>query len=155
GLMSACASATPTLPSDPCGGTITLSFATASSNVGEAAGNAGLDVVLTTSDGLPSTGPSSVSFATANGSATAGSDYTTTNTTVNFPTGTPNGSIQTVNVPIVNDAINEPSETFTGNLSNATGAVIGAIPTHTVTIIDDDAGASSLSIGDAPVTEGN
>lgn len=60
--------------------------------------------------------PFSVDFATANGSALAGSDYTTTSGTLNF-TGTA-GEIQYITVPIINDNTYELLETFQVNLSN-------------------------------------
>ncbi len=59
-----------------------------------------------------------VDYATANGSATAGSDYVGVSGTLNFPAGA-----ATANVPVtVNpDAVREGVETFTLNLSNPTG----------------------------------
>ncbi len=67
-----------------------------------------------------------------------------------FPPGT---TSQTVSVPILNDAIGEPDETFYVNLSNADGVAI-ADSRATGTIVNDD-GAFGLSISGASVTEGN
>jgi hypothetical protein len=53
-------------------------------------------------------------YATADGTATAGSDYTAASGTVTFPA---DPRTQTVTVPIVTDATDEPNETFTVTLS--------------------------------------
>src|SRR6266571_1310062 len=67
--------------------------------------------------------PVDVSYATADGSATAPSDYTRRNGTLNFPESTGNATM-TISVPIISDAIVEPDETFFVNLSNPVGAII-------------------------------
>jgi hypothetical protein len=59
--------------------------------------------------------PIALSYATSNGSATAGSDYTTTTGTVTFAAGT--GGTQTFTVPITGDTANELNETFTVTLT--------------------------------------
>ena len=76
-----------------------------------------------------------VNFATADGSATANSDYTTANGTLTFA---PSVSSRTVGVTINGDTTGEPSETFVLNLSNATNALI-ADASGTATITNDDA----------------
>ena len=75
-----------------------------------------------------------VDYATSDGTAVAGSDYTTTSGTLTFAAGE---SSKTVNVPILDDAVDEGSETFTLRLSNATGARIGD-GEATGTITNDD-----------------
>jgi hypothetical protein len=137
GRMSACASAVPLTPAEPCA-VITLSFVSASSSVGEAAGPAAVDVVLTTSDGQATTNVVSADFVSADGTATAGSDYTATSGTLTFPSGTPSGTTQTLMVPILDDPADEPDETFTLTLSNPVGGTLGAITVHTVTIVDNN-----------------
>ena len=57
---------------------------------------------------------------------------------VSFPAGSANGATQTVNVAILNDAVSEPTETFSAGLSGVSGGTIGGISTHTVSILDDD-----------------
>ncbi|MFM6021517.1 MAG: Calx-beta domain-containing protein, partial [Dolichospermum sp.] len=52
----------------------------------------------------------SVNYATANGTATAGLDYTATNGTLTFA---PGATSQVINIPILNDSFNEADETFT------------------------------------------
>jgi hypothetical protein len=58
-----------------------------------------------------------VDYATADGTATAGSDYTTTSGTLTFSPGS-GPQTQTVSVPIIGDTTVEPDETYTVTLSN-------------------------------------
>ena len=83
---------------------------------------------------VPSSTPVTVEYATADGTATAGSDYTATSGTFTFPPTQTRGAI-TVNV--LGDAVREPDETFTVNLSNASGADIRN-GQGTGTIVNDD-----------------
>ena len=62
-----------------------------------------------------------VAYATADGTATAGSDYTATSGTLTFAAGE---TEQTVSVPVLDDAHDEGEETLTLRLSAATGAVL-------------------------------
>ncbi|MCC7371107.1 MAG: FecR domain-containing protein [Chloroflexi bacterium] len=75
-----------------------------------------------------------VNYTTANGTATAGSDYQSTSGSVTFAPGT---TIQNVIVQVIGDAIPEPDETFQVNLTTATGATI-SVPSGTGTIQNDD-----------------
>ncbi|MDB9492774.1 Calx-beta domain-containing protein [Dolichospermum circinale CS-534/05] len=75
----------------------------------------------------------SVYYATANGTATAGLDYTATNGTLTFA---PGATSQVINIPILNDFLNEADETFTLTLSSPTNASLGAVTTATTTITD-------------------
>ncbi len=83
-----------------------------------------------------STGAASVNYATSNGTATAGSDYTARSGTLSWTNG--NSSNKTFTIPITNDAAVEGSETITVTLSNASGASLGSPSTATVTITDND-----------------
>ncbi|MFL5238273.1 MAG: DUF4082 domain-containing protein [Rhizomicrobium sp.] len=76
-----------------------------------------------------------IHFATSNGSALGGSDYTASSGTVTFAAGQVS---QTISVPITNDTIPENDESFTVTLSNPTGATLGAQSTTTVSILDND-----------------
>ena len=67
----------------------------------------------------------SVDYATADGTAIAGSDYTATSGTLTF---TPGQTSKPVPVTITDDALAEDDETFTLNLSNATGGIAIADP---------------------------
>jgi hypothetical protein len=91
----------------------------------------------------------SVSWATANGTATAGVDYTAANGTLTFAPGT---VTRTVAVSVLGDTGPEPNETFSVNLSAPVSATI-ADGQGAGTIVNDD--LPSLSIGDVSVTEGN
>ena len=110
---------------------------------------AGFTVTLSSA----STTPLTVAYATSNGTATAGADYTNTSGTLTFAPGV---TSQTVNVNIIGDATSEANETFTVTLSNPTGATISKA-TATGTITNDDAGnppnTPGISIADASVTE--
>jgi Calx-beta domain-containing protein len=91
-----------------------------------------------------------VKYATADGTATKGSDYTNTNGTVTFAPGV---TTKIVSVPIVNDAADEFDETFTLNIQSATPGIVTRAQS-TATILDDDP-TPSVSINDVSVTEGN
>ena len=75
-----------------------------------------------------------VEYTTADGSATAGEDYTRTSGMLSFAAGE---TEKTVAVPVLDDAVDEGEETFTLRLSNASGAVI-ADGTATGTIENSD-----------------
>ena len=86
-----------------------------------------------------SSGLVAVTIATANGSATAGTDYTAlAPTTLVFETGE---TSQTVTIPIINDTLAEGDESFFVVLSNPTNGA-GLTPNFRgeVRIIDDELG---------------
>lgn len=116
--------------------------------VNESAGTATFVVTLTGSISSNVT----VNYATSNGTAVAPGDYTSTSGTVTF---TPGGSTtQSVTVAIVDDSTTESSETFTLNLSNASGAVISS-GQGLGTITDNDVTPSlSIAAADANKAEG-
>jgi hypothetical protein len=108
-------------------------FSASSYNVDESAGQ--MTVTVTRSGGSLG-GPVTVDYATADGTATAGSDYTATNGTLTFGPGEVSKSFT---VPVTNDTTREDSETFQVTLSNVTGgASMGSPSGATVTIGDDD-----------------
>ena len=120
-------------------------------NVSKAEGNAGSsNDTFTVSLSNASYQTVSVAYATANGTATAGSDYTAASGTLTFTAGQ---TSKTVNVSVQGDTLSEADETFSFNLSAPTNATIGT-GTGTGTILNDDA-APSLSISDVTTTEGN
>jgi len=97
---------------------------------------------------ISQTANATVNLATADGTATAGSDYVATSGTVTFTSGAHpddhrGGQRTTV----------EPNETFLVNLSGPVGATI-ADNQGVGTIVDDDA-APTLSVSDAAVVEGS
>ena len=106
-----------------------LSVADAQANEG-----AGASVSFQVSLSHAAAGAVTVDYATADGTATAGVDYTATSGTLTFAAG---DTAKTVSVPVLDDAVNEGEETFTLALSNATGARI-ADGEATGTITNDD-----------------
>jgi hypothetical protein len=76
-----------------------------------------------------------VDFATANGTATAGSDYVANAGTLSFAAGQ---ATATISVTINGDAALEPTETFVVNLSNASNGGVLADGQGTGTITSDD-----------------
>lgn len=91
-----------------------------------------------------------VKYATADGTATQGPDYTNTNGTVTLAPGI---TTKIVSVPIVNDAIDEIDETFTLNIQSASPGIITRAQS-TATILDNDPPPSAF-INDVSVNEGN
>ena len=83
-----------------------------------------------------SSGVASVDFATADGTAVGGSDYTAANGTLTWPDGVSGN--QTISILITDDNSAEFSESFTVTLSNVSGATLGANSSATVDIIDND-----------------
>ena len=89
-----------------------------------------------------------VSYATADDTATAGSDYTATNGTATFPVGT---TAFTIDVPVLPDTVWEPNEDFILNLTTPANALI-VDGTATGTIEDDE---PQLAIADNEASEGD
>ena len=123
------------------------------SDVSVAEGNSGtVNAAFTVSLSAAASGPVTVAYATANGTATAGSDYVAGSGTLTFAAGT---TTQTVNVAVNGDTTVEPNETFFVNLSAPTAATIADNQGIGTIVNDDAAGTPSISISDASVTEGN
>ena len=80
-----------------------------------------------------------VQFTTANGSATAGSDYLAASGTLTFDPGV---TSQTVTVQVLSDAIVEASETFVVNLTSAVNSTISDAQGQ-ATIQDNSGGGTS------------
>ena len=95
-----------------------------------------------------------VDYATADGTATAGDDFTATSRTLTFA---PGEASKTVRVPTVEDTTQEQTETFTVTLSSPSGATIED-GSATGTITDDDGPVTALptlNIADDTVEEGD
>jgi hypothetical protein len=98
-------------------------------------GNAGTQAMnFTVTLANPTPQRVSVAYATADGTATAGSDYSATSGTLVFA---PRQTSKTVTVSIIGETTVEPDETFTLTLSKPTNAVLGQA-TATGTIKNDD-----------------
>jgi ribosomal protein L35AE/L33A len=91
-----------------------------------------------------------VHFDTANGSATAGSDYQAASGTLTIPAGQTSG---TITVLVNGDRVAEPDESFLVQLTDPTNAVI-LRATGVGTIVDDEPHLS-IDYGPIVVTEGN
>ncbi len=79
--------------------------------------------------------PVTVSYATADGTATAGSDYVAASGTVTFEPGTTSRPIA---LQAMGDTLAEPNENLTVVLGGATNATIAANSGGLITIADDD-----------------
>ena len=91
----------------------------------------------------------SCSFATANGTATAGSDYVATSGALTFAPG----EVEKPVVVLVNgDTVDETQETFFLDISNVQNATVNS--SRGTGFINDDDGPT-ISINDVSVTEGN
>ena len=112
-----------------------VSFVNTSVSLAESGGTVTLEV----NRGGGTSGAVTVDYATVDGSALAGSDYTATSGTLSWADG--EGGSKLINVPILDDGTVEPTESFTVVLSNPTGGLTIGGGTATVTIADDDSTA--------------
>ena len=99
---------------------------------------------------VPSGEAAAVDYATSDGTAIGGSDYTATSGRLTIQA---NRAFADIQVPIADDAIAEQDETFTLTLSNASNATI-ADSEATATIVDNEA-TPVLSVTDASAEEGD
>lgn len=84
-----------------------------------------------------------VSFFTADGTATTGLDYAAVAGTLTFAPGV---RLQTFDVPLVDDLLNEFNETVSLHLTNATGATLGQA-SATLTIQENDFASGIITFG--------
>jgi peptidyl-Lys metalloendopeptidase len=125
------------------GGAGSIRFQDGSKSVSESAGS----VTLTARRINGSNGAVSVHYATANGTASAPSDYASASGTLSWANG--DSSDKSFVVTVVNDSATEADETFTAALSAPTGgASLGSPSTATVTILDSDC-TPSVCVPDA------
>src|SRR5262249_2153979 len=92
-----------------------------------------------------------VNYATANGTATAASDYLSRSGSLTFAAGE---TTKSVDVTLIGDTVDEQNETFYLNLSNAVGTTI-ADSQGVATILDDDATPTISMASSVSVAEGN
>ncbi len=112
----------------------------------ESAGNANFTVTMD----LASSDTAVLNYATANGTALAGSDFATTNGTLTFAAGE---TVKQIPVPIIDDLTDEPSETYQMKLTYVSGSPSVADGIGAGTINDNDA-PPTLAVGDTSITEG-
>ena len=120
---------------------ISIASASAGESVGELVFAVGLSAVVSL--------PVEVDFTTSADSASAAEDFTLSSGTLTIAAGQTTAEIT---VPLVDDLIDEPNESFTVELTGAELATIGA-GVATGTIIDDDQ-RPVISIADATAIEG-
>ena len=101
----------------------------------------------------PAAGDVNFSVATANGTASAGSDYTALSLAGQV---IPAGQLsKTVSVTIAGDTSPERDESFQVNLSNVAGAVLGRSQATGTIGNDDSVSSVKISVGDAYAQEGS
>ena len=120
-------------------------------SIGDAAPVAeGNDAVFTVSLSPPSSQVVTVEYRTVDGTAGAGSDYSTTSETLRFD---PLETTKTIQVPVLTDSLSEPSEDFEVELRNPSRATLDDARGVGTIAADPMPG---LTIDDAaPVAEGN
>ena len=97
----------------------------------------GGSVTITVTRTGGSSGAVGVSYATSNGTAVAGSDYTSTSGTLSWADG--DAADKTFSVPILDDSSYEGNETVNLTLSNPTGgATIGSPNAAVLSILDNN-----------------
>lgn len=128
----------------------TVQFSSNTYNVDEDAGTATITVELS----APAAGDVTVTAATSDGTAEAGSDYEAVNELVTIPTGQESA---TFDVTIIDDPTDEDIETVSLALSNPTGpATLGTPSSATLTITDNDLEPNvRFSTDNYPVNEGD
>ncbi|ODG99831.1 hypothetical protein A4S05_36215 [Nostoc sp. KVJ20] len=85
-------------------------------------------------------GTARLDYITVDGTAKAGSDYQTVSGTLSFAAGE---TTKNIVIPIVNDNVGEPNETFNLRFSNPVGLQLATQQT-TITIVDNDPGNFAL-----------
>ncbi len=127
-------------------------FSAATYEIGENNSHAVIFVTRTGgSNGGPFGPPVSVKYATSDGTATAGSDYTATSGTLTFT----EGAGAQFNIPIINDTLDEADETVNITLSDPAGGATLGSPITAVLTIKDNEGEPTVSIAPMSVVEGN
>ncbi len=109
----------------------TVQLAASALSLAEADGPAVITITLSG----PAAAPVTVDYATANGTALAGADYTAADGTLTFA---PGETQKVIAVAVANDTVDEGDETFTFTLANPVGASLGTPAQTSVTIIDND-----------------
>ena len=109
-----------------------VAFSAATYSVAENAGSTTITVTLSTASLKTVT----VDYATSDGTATKGSDYTAVSGTLTFDAGVTSKSFD---VPIIDDSSAEDPETISLALTNPSNAALGSPDTTVLTITDNDA----------------
>lgn len=115
--------------------------------VNEGVGTVPITVTQSAASGVDTT----FTFTITPGTATAGQDYTNVSGVFTIPAGS---TTATINIPIIDDRIDEPDQSFSVAISAPVNANLGVPVNSTVTIADND-DAPILDITPAQATEGN
>ncbi|MEO8276568.1 MAG: M35 family metallo-endopeptidase [Thermoanaerobaculia bacterium] len=124
------------------GGAGTIRFTQSSKSVAESIGS----VTLTAERAGGSTGPVSIHYATANGTATTPGDYAGESGTLSWGSG--DSSNKSFDVPVVHDAASEADETFIATLSSPTGGAALSSPSSTTVTITGSTCTPSFCVPD-------
>ena len=98
--------------------------------------------------------PITLNYATSNGGAVAGEDYTSTTGSVTFAAGT--GGTQSFTVPILDGSVVEGTESFTVTLTPQDASQVDVAAsdlTATGTILDNDANTIAFAVDPVTVDE--
>lgn len=117
----------------------TLQFSAANFTINEGGSDAGLVATFLVTRTGGSDGAVSVDYATSDGTATAGSDYTAKSDTLNWADGDSASKFAQVTITDDNDN-NEGDETFNITLSNPTGGASLGTPNPATMTIEDNCG---------------
>ena len=131
--------------------TVAGPVSTPAASVSDASAAEGDAVAFTVSLSAASDGEVTVEYATSDGTAAAGSDYTAESGTLTFAA---NETSKTVSVATTDDSVDEDDETFTLTLSSPANATLGDA-TATGTINDDDESLPAVGVSDASAAEGD
>ncbi len=108
-----------------------------------------VNMTFTVTLSASSTTQYTVAYASSDGTATAGADYTAVSGTLTFAA---NATTRTITVPVTGDTLNEGNETLMVTLSSAAGGAGISTASGTGTITDNEL---AFSIADTSVTEGD
>ena len=127
--------------------TPSFAFSAASTNADEDDGSLTLTVARTGDTLVAAT----VSYATTDGTATGGSDFTAiASTDLDF---TASEASKTINVSLTDDSTDEPAEAFTVDLTAGAHAKLGSTNSHSISITDNDATTVTLEAPSTAIDE--
>ncbi|MDX1762728.1 MAG: OmpA family protein [bacterium] len=116
--------------------------------VDEGAGTATFTVTLSN----PSASDIDITVATSDGTAVAPGDYTSTTTTVTIPAGS---TTATVDVPMIEDLLDEADETYTVAVTGTAGGAVGDTTDTGLGTITDNDNTPAATIDDVILNEGD
>jgi len=145
-LVALAALSAPARPAAAAGGTLSIN------DVSVTEGNSGtINATFTITLSVPDAAITTVSYTTANGTATTPADYIAATGTATIAA---NATTTTISIAVVGDTLDEANETFSVNLSNASANAAITDAQGIGTIVDNDA-TPSLRISDTSLLEGS